>query len=265
MEVKILESDQNSIRFVLNEATTAFANALRRLMMSEVPTLAIDDVVFFENSSPLFDEIIAHRLGLVPLKTDLDSYSELGKEVRLVLKAEAVDKNLTVYSRDLQAEDPAVTPVHEQIPLLKLGPGQRVTLEATAKLGRGKEHSKWQPVYTASYKCRPIVTIDAAKCDPPESAVDVCPVNVFGVSGGKLKVEREADCILCRACEEIYEPDAVTIGYDNSSFIFRVESSGALPVLTVIQEAAKLLETKSSEFLKQLDELGKVAEAPLNG
>ncbi len=95
--------------------------------------------------------------------------------------------------------------------------------------------------------------------------MDVCPVNVFGVSGGKLKVEREGDCILCRACEEVYEPDAVSIESDNTSFIFRVESSGALPVRTVIQEAAKLLETKSAEFLKQLEDLGKVAEAPVNG
>ncbi len=265
MEVRILESDQNRVRFILGDVSTAFANALRRLMIAEVPTLAIDEVVFFENSSPLFDEIIAHRLGLIPLKTDLDAYSELGKEVRLVLKAEAVDKNVTVYSRDLQAEDPSVTPISDQIPILKLGPGQRVVLEATAKLGRGKEHAKWQPVYTASYKYRPVVTIDEDKCDPPEFAVDVCPVDVFGVSGGKLKVERELDCILCKACEEVFEPGAVTIRYDNASFIFRVESSGALPAKTVVEESAKLLKAKSEEFLKQLDELGEVAEAPANG
>ncbi len=265
MEVKILESDENSVRFTLSGVTTPFANALRRLMIGEVPTLAIDEVVFFENSSPLFDEIIAHRLGLIPLKTNPEDYNELGKEVRLVLKAEAVDQNLTVYSRDLQAEDPSVTPVSEQIPILKLGPGQKVVLEATAKVGRGREHAKWQPVYTASYKYQPIVAIDEEKCDPPELAVDVCPVNVFGIKSGKLRVERELDCILCKACEEVYDTGAVAISHNNTSFIFRVESSGSLPVRTVVEESAKLLEKKSEEFLKQLDELGQVVEAPLSG
>ncbi len=265
MDVKILESDQNSVRFVLSDASTPFANALRRLMLAEVPTLAIDEVVVFENSSPLFDEIIAHRLGLIPLKTDLESYSELGKEVRLVLKAEAVDKNITVYSRDLQAEDPNVTAVSDQIPILKLGPGQRIVLEATARLGRGKDHAKWQPVYTASYKYKPLVEIDADRCDPPELAINVCPVNVFSQSGGKLKVAQEANCILCKACEEVYDTEAIKIGHDATTFIFRVESSGSIPVNTVVAEAAKLLETKASEFLKQFKELGEVTEAPANG
>ena len=75
MEVKVLEKDGVNMRLLIRETDAAFMNTLRRLIIAEVPCMAIDDVVIIENSSVLHDEIIAHRLGLIPLKTDLDSYN----------------------------------------------------------------------------------------------------------------------------------------------------------------------------------------------
>ncbi|MCK4314070.1 DNA-directed RNA polymerase subunit D, partial [Candidatus Bathyarchaeota archaeon] len=72
MEIETIEKDDMSLRLLIRGTDVPFINALRRIILAEVPCMAIDEVVMIENSSILQDEIIAHRLGLVPLKTDLD-------------------------------------------------------------------------------------------------------------------------------------------------------------------------------------------------
>ena len=75
MKIELVEKSDNKIVFTLKDVTAGYANTLRRLMIGEVPTMAIDDVTIAKNDSVLYDEIIAHRLGLVVLKTDLSSYN----------------------------------------------------------------------------------------------------------------------------------------------------------------------------------------------
>ena len=156
-KVKLIEESGNAVTLQLEGVDRSYANAIRRFSLSEVPSMAIDDVVILENSSVLYDEILAHRLGMVPIKTDLDRYilpeacdcgSPLGCHkcrVLFVLDAKGKDKVVTVNSGDLVSEDRDIRPVSESIPLVKLAPGQSVKLEAYARLGRGKEHAKWQP------------------------------------------------------------------------------------------------------------------------
>jgi DNA-directed RNA polymerase subunit D len=157
VKVKVLEDTGNSVSVQLEGIDRSYANAVRRFCISEVPSMAIDDVVILENSSVLYDEILAHRLGMIPIKTDLSRYilpekcdcgSPLGCHkcrVLFVLDAKAKDKVSTVQSGDLVSEDREIRPVSETIPLVKLAMGQSVKLEAYARLGRGKEHAKWQP------------------------------------------------------------------------------------------------------------------------
>ena len=156
VSIDIIESDPSHIRMRLKGIDRSYANAVRRIAISQVPTMAIDDVVILENSSVMFDELVAHRLGLIPLKTDLDRYnlpedcdckSTLGCpkcRVLLVLDAEATDRIKTVNSGDLVSEDPETKAISDAIPIVKLAPGQKVKLEAYARLGRGSEHAKWQ-------------------------------------------------------------------------------------------------------------------------
>ncbi len=157
MSIDVLESTSERIRVRFKGVDRSYANAIRRVAISQVPTMAIDDVVILENSSVMFDELVAHRLGLIPLKTDLERYNlpedcdcknALGCpkcRVLLVLDAEATDRVKTVLSSDLVSEDPETKPVSESIPIVKLAPGQKVKLEAYARLGKGNEHAKWQP------------------------------------------------------------------------------------------------------------------------
>jgi len=163
MEFKILERDDQALKFLLRGVSPAFANALRRSIISEVPIMAIDDVMIVENNSIMYDEILAHRLGLVPLKTDPDAYvlpeecdckSEMGCNkcrASLTMEVETKENSMTVYSGDLKSETD-VAPVSDKIPIVKLGPFQKIKLEAYAKLGRGREHARWKAVSVCAYK-----------------------------------------------------------------------------------------------------------------
>jgi DNA-directed RNA polymerase subunit D len=132
-----------------------YANALRRICLNGVPVFAIDTVDVIENSSVLVDEALAHRLALIPIKTDLNRYVEPSKcdcksvtgcsncRVMLVLDSGDTDATRTVFSNELTSEDEEVKPTSEKIPIVELAPGQRVKVEAYARLGRGTEHAKW--------------------------------------------------------------------------------------------------------------------------
>ena len=162
--IKILERDNNHIVIEFNDIPRQYVNALRRLSISQVPTFAIDDVVIMENSSVMHDEAIAHRLGLIPLRTDLERFvmplncdckSTLGCSkcrVLLVLDAESQDKTKVITSADLVSEDEIVKPVNNEIPIVSLAPGQKLKFEAYARLGTGKNHAKWQPTSVAVVK-----------------------------------------------------------------------------------------------------------------
>src|SRR5712692_2201334 len=166
MDIKLLSKEQDTLRFVLSDISPAFANALRRIIMAEVPVMAIDDVMILENNSVMYDEILAHRLGLIPVTTD-QTYnlpedctckSELGCEkcrASFSLEVEASDPVEVVYSANLKPENPEVKPVSDKVPIVKLAQGQRIKLEAYARLGRGKVHAKWQPVSAATYSYDP--------------------------------------------------------------------------------------------------------------
>ncbi len=164
LSIDILEKEDQRITVKFNNAPRQYVNALRRLSISEVPTLAIDDVIILENSSVMHDEAIAHRLGLVPLRTDLDRFvmphdcdckSTLGCSkcrVLLVLDSEANEKTKVVTSGELLSEDELVKPVSKDIPIIILAPSQKLKFEAYARLGVGKDHAKWQPTSAAIVK-----------------------------------------------------------------------------------------------------------------
>jgi DNA-directed RNA polymerase subunit D len=266
VEIQILEKTDEFMRFIVRGVNVPFVNALRRIMLTEVPTMAIDEIVILENSSILNDEILAHRMGFIPLKTDLDSYnlpeeckcgSELGCNLcraNLTLEAEATDKTITVYSGELKPENPDITPVSNKIPLVKLAPEQRVNLEAYARLGKGKKHAKWQPVSMCTYMYLPEVKIDSERCDACGKCVKVCPEEILIETAEGIKTQKEIECTLCMDCADAcpQDPPAVEISWDKKAFIFKIESTGALPVERIVIEAVKILDKKIKDFSNQL-------------
>jgi len=165
MEVKIVERGEKEVVIALSDVKVRFANALRRVMIAEVPTLAIDELAIRENTSLLYDEQLALRLALVPLKTDLKDYKE-DDLITLTLKATSPEKagHTMVYSKELIASDPKVEAASENIPIVKListereiggiktVARQKIALDAIARWGQGREHAKWQPVTICGYK-----------------------------------------------------------------------------------------------------------------
>ncbi len=228
-------------------------------MISEVPTMAIDEIYVAENTTPLFDEIIAHRLGLIPLKTDLDSYTFKDKcscqgvgcsrcQVVFSIDKKAETDGEIIYSRDLKSDDVNVTPVTPNIPIAKMARGQRLTLEAYARLGTGKEHAKWEPVAACFYKYKPIVELDTGKCNLCGACVSECPKNIFKIEKNKVVIENADTCILCLECVNKCKPNAIRVSYDKNNIMFTVESTGALPPERIFLEALKIFDDKLSEL-----------------
>lgn len=262
MRVKILSLTGDTVRFLLIGSNVAFANALRRTMVAEVPCMSVDDIFIFDNSSLLPDETLAHRIGLIPLKTDLDSYvlpercncnSDLGCSlcrVVLTLDVEADEKRRVVYSGDIASEDPTVIPASPDIPVVKLAPGQAIRFEAYARLGLGKMHAKWQPVSMCTYQHVADIEIDEVSCTLCRKCIDACPRRVIEIDGNELKIADLLSCILCGACVEAcpIEPPAIRQGLKNDTFLFTVESAGGLPPERIVSEAAKILTEKLNEF-----------------
>lgn len=139
----------------LKDVPLQYANTLRRVCLNGIPVFAIDTVDIIENSSVIPDEGLAHRLGMIPLKTDLSRFNEPAKcecqseagcancKVMLVLDSGDSDVTRVVLSNELTSEDEFIRPVADNIPIVQLAPGQRIKAECYARLGRGSEHAKW--------------------------------------------------------------------------------------------------------------------------
>ena len=262
MEIRLLDKSTESVSFLLKDSTPAFANAIRRSIVESVPTMAIEDVEFKDNSSILYDEILAHRIGLIPLTTDLKSYTLKdgckckGKgcarcSVKMTLKAKGP---VTVYSGEIKSKDPKVKPAFPKMPIVKLLKGQELEFEATAMLGLAKEHSKWSPGL-AYYKYKPEIVIEKNP-ENMEEVVKSCPVGVFEIKSGKLAINKDnlMMCHLCTACAEAGN-GAVKLINNDKELVFYVESFGQLDCKEMLLKAAESFEESLSIFEKPLNEL----------
>jgi|FLOH01.1.fsa_nt_gi DNA-directed RNA polymerase subunit D len=241
MELKELSKGKNKLTFLAKGINHAYANSLRRLMLSNVPTMAIEEVEFRTNSSILYDEIVAHRMGLLPLKTDLKSFDEKS-EVKFTLKAKGAGY---VYAGDLKSNDAKCKPVYPKTPILKLIDKQDVELEATAKLGIGKEHMKWSPG-TVYYVQEPKIKINNKHAEF-EKMKDKYPPKAF--KKGLLDEQSILDNNLVDACAGIND-NILLVEYSDENFIFTVESWGQMEPKEIVETAVEIFNVQLNEFSK---------------
>ena len=152
MSLQVIDQNEQKISVKLKGMPLQYANALRRICLNGVPIFAIDTVDILENSSILADEGIAHRLGLIPIKTEfssIDSNIESDK-VMLTLDSGDTTETRTIFSGDIQSQDNVIKPISEKIPIVTLAPNQKIKFEAHARLGRGTEHAKWNSANIAT-------------------------------------------------------------------------------------------------------------------
>ncbi len=154
MKVSKSKAKGNMLELEMSGADAWYVNTLRRLMLTETPVMAIELCEISKNDSILYDEMLAHRLGLIPITTDLSGYKLPSEEeidnkeylaqssCKLTLEAKGPG---VIFAKDLKSSDPKIKPVYPEIPIVKLLEGQEIILTATAVMGKGKEHTKWSP------------------------------------------------------------------------------------------------------------------------
>ena len=186
--LEVISKDSQKISVKLKGVPIQYANALRRICLNGVPIFAIDTVDIIENSSVLPDEGLAHRLGLIPITTDLSRFNEPSKcdcnsesgcsncKVMLVLDTEESDVTRTVFSNELSSEDDSIKPVSDKISIVQLAPGQRVKIECYARLGRGTDHAKWNSANISTLietdkKDESILTVESTGALDPEQII----------------------------------------------------------------------------------------------
>jgi DNA-directed RNA polymerase subunit D len=186
--LEVVKKDSQKISVKLKGVPIQYANALRRICLNGVPIFAIDTVDIIENSSVLPDEGLAHRLGLIPITTDLSRFNEPSKcdcnsesgcsncKVMLVLDTGESDVTRTVFSNELSSEDDSIKPVSDKISIVQLAPGQRVKIECYARLGRGTDHAKWNSANISTLietdkKDESILTVESTGALDPEKII----------------------------------------------------------------------------------------------
>ena len=145
MSLEITNENDEKVSVKIKGVPLQYANALRRICLNGVPIYAVESIDMLENSSVLADEGVAHRIGLIPLKTDL-SASKDGNEndkIMLTLDSGVSDETRTILSGELKSQDASVIPTSNDIPIVTLAPGQSIKFEAYARLGKGTEHARW--------------------------------------------------------------------------------------------------------------------------
>lgn len=252
MKLSKVKSKENILQLEAKDAQDWYLNTLRRVMSSETPVMAIESVEIRRNDSILYDEVLTHRLGLVPLTTDLESYQmpsaeelESGEYLaqsscKLTLSAKGPG---IVFAKDLKSKDPKIKPVFPDIPLVKLLEGQELELEATAVMGIGKVHAKWSPGHVHFRKI-PSITI---KNPSTLAAAQACPTGTLAEKGGKVSVTDEKTCILCNACMDIDGGKSVTVE-TGTDFLFVVESWGQISSEEIVATAVDVYNKQLKEF-----------------
>lgn len=291
--VKTSYSDSNTemfIEFDLIGCLPSIANAFRRLMLSEVPSMAIEKVYMYNNTSIIQDEVLAHRLGLIPLRADprlfeykSDDTNDEGtdqdtleyklkvkctrrKDTKETASFDNLYENHNVYSGQIrwvpkgkQAQlmrEGDVGPVHDKILISKMRPGHEFEIKLLAVKGVGKDHAKFSPVSTATYRLLPEVTLTREVSGEDAKTLQSC------FSPGVIELDERGrayvkDARYDTCSRNIYRhphlKDSVEMARIRDHFIFTVESVGAYQPHEIFLESVKLLKKKCQIFLNELD------------
>ncbi len=244
----------NKMTFLIKKSSPAYSNALRRIMLTEVPVMAIEELEIKKNSSALYDEVLAHRMGLIPLTTDLKSYELPQSEedikerkakctLQLTLKEKGPK---TVYASDIKTSDPKVKPVYPKTPIVKLLKNQEVELLAIAILGKGISHAKWSPGHVW-YNYNPKLKISKDK-ELLKKNKDNYPPQIFNKKG-EIDEKAILENNLIDAVAHVDE-DLIKVEYDDTEYVFQLESWGQLSCKEIILQSLDVFNQKIDELDK---------------
>ncbi len=238
--MKTINKKENQITFSA-EIEDSLANAIRRYV-DQVPILAIDEVEISKNDSALYDETVAHRIGLIPLKMEKGVNEKTEEQLSLISKKEGY-----VYSGELKGK---AKPVYEQIPITLLKKGQEMEILTTARVGRGNKHVKFSPGLMF-YRNGVKVKIDK---DCPKEVINACPSKILKADGNKVVVIDEDKCDMCEACIDYCKKNGKK-GIElipTNDLIITIESFGQISEEEIFKRAIEELKSDLEEVAKKI-------------
>ncbi|MEM0139260.1 MAG: DNA-directed RNA polymerase subunit D [Ferroplasma sp.] len=269
--LEILDLKDNFIRFSIDGITPGIANSIRRTLINDIPKLAIENVIFhhgeirdmdgnvYDSSLPLFDEVVALRLGLVPLKSDMklnfrDECSCGGKGCDLCTVTYSINKLGPgyVYSSDIiPVNHPELTVSDPLIPIIELKKDQAILATCEAIMGRGKEHAKWQVTSGVSYKYSRKFFVDKSIFSGWEFYKEKCPKSVVSENDNEIVF---TDDVPCSFLSQLFERDGSKFVEDKNKFIFKFETDGSMKACEVLGYALKRLQERYTILSESLSE-----------
>ena len=234
--MEIITKTPEEISFV-SKMNISLANALRR-SVGEIPILAIVEADIYKNDSALYDEIIAHRLGLLSLK---NQKMKSDQSVEMKMKVKGKDEGIEIFAGELGDDI-----IYPDTPIVLLREGQEIELVARAKSGKGVDHAKFMPGL-AFYKHLPKIKI-SSEGEKQSELAEVYP-EVFEMFGERLKVKNAAACDLDQ--EDMADYPGVSIEFDDN-LVFSIESWGQIEAKEIFSETCKALKGNLSEISKTI-------------
>jgi DNA-directed RNA polymerase subunit D len=239
--MELIEKKENKI-VLKAEIDESLANAIRRYV-GHIPVLAVDEVEIEKNDSPLYDETIAHRIGLIPLKTDKSVNEKTIENLKL-----SVNKEGIVYSGQLKG---SAKVVYDKIPITLLNKGQELELTAKVKAGFGIEHSKFSP---GIMFYRNFVSAKVEK-DCPSEIIENCGKNSIKTDGGKLVISDIYGNDACEAAiEKHLKEEKVKIEIiPSEEIIITIESFGQMDSGEILKKSIESLKKDLEHVEKKVN------------
>ena len=285
-EIEIKSKTDEELVFDIKGIDPTIVNTLRRIMIAEVPTMAIETVIINQNTSIIPDEVLAHRLGLIPILADANDFVEKKPEdefndknsMKFTLNVKCYKdkngeiKNENIFSKDLifipqgnqqkkyfnkETNEYSIGLVHDDILINKLTTGMEIDLECYCTKGIGRTHAKWSPVCTAYYRLiNKINIVKEINGDDAEELRQLCPKGVFIVNKeGNAEVGNIRECTSCRECirQEKFK-DSIELGKISDHYEFHIESVGMYKPESIFLRAIEVLKEKVNTWHKLLNE-----------
>ena len=282
MKVNVLQMEDYYAQIEFKDVNYSFVNSVRRSLVSMVPCLALHEIDFhmgslgsyvdeesgdereYESISAMFNEIVAHRIGMLPIPTDEKTIEAFGDSIGVDSKQPDIMYSLhkqgpcTVYSGDLEpvsGDDSLVIP-ETNVPIVKLAEGQAILVYAKAKMGNAQKHTKWQCAVAPRFYQAPTITVSSGKGS--KAIFDIVDKKDFKKKGKSHVIDNpiKAHAALNKL-EQLWNDkeakESMEVSTKKDHFIFEFETNGAMKASLALEQALKALDGHCNEFASAID------------
>ena len=282
MKVNVLKMEDYYAQVEFKDVNYSFVNSIRRSLVSMVPCLALHEIDFhmgslgsyvdeesgdereYESISAMFNEIVAHRIGMLPVPTDEKTIEAFGDSIDDDTKQPDIMYSLhkqgpcTVYSGDLEpvSGDTSLVIPETNVPLVKLAEGQAILVYAKAKIGNAQKHTKWQCAVAPRFYQAPTINVSSGKGS--KAIFDIIDKKNFKKKGKSHVIDNPVEAHeALRKLEQLWNDkeakEAMEVITKKDHFIFEFETNGAMKAKLALEQALKALDGHCNEFASAMD------------